>query len=272
MKSATFKSVLAVWLVAGTSALAFAQMPRPVAPAAAAPAPTPAPAAPAAVPAKPAAQPAAPVAAAPAPAMAAPVAHPAASTAPVTKPAVTMPAAAAGHPAPAVAAPAPLAATAPAAPAVAPKPATELDQMKVLEGTWRCDGRAPSGPTGPEHAYKSTWKFKRDLDNFWWAAEYQQVKAKTNPVPMKARGYMTYDPSSKGFVMLGVDNMGGTSSESTTGWAGDSVTLAGDASQGGRKIPFREVITKHGDREFTWRGEMKVGSDWVTLGEDRCKK
>ena len=144
--------------------------------------------------------------------------------------------------------------------------------MKVLEGTWRCDGRAPSGPTGPEHAYKSTWKFKRDLDNFWWAAEYQQVKAKTNPVPMKARGYMTYDPSSKGFVMLGVDNMGGTSNESTTGWAGDSVTLAGDASQGGRKIPFREVITKHGDREFTWRGEMKVGTDWVTLGEDRCKK
>jgi len=267
MKSATLKSVLAVWLVAGTSALAFAQMPRPVAPAAAAPAPLPAPAA---VPAKPAAQPAAPVAASPALAMPAPVAHPTAPPAPVTKPAVTAPAAAGAHPVAAVAAPATGAPAAPAA--VAPKPATELDQMKVLEGTWRCDGRAPSGPAGPEHAYKSTWKFKRDLDNFWWAAEYQQVKAKANPLPMKARGYMTYDPSSKGFVMLGVDNMGGTSSESTTGWSGDSVTLAGDASQGGRKIPFREVITKHGDHEFTWRGEMKVGSDWVTLGEDRCKK
>ena len=144
--------------------------------------------------------------------------------------------------------------------------------MKVLEGSWHCDGRAPAGPGGPEHAYKSTWKFKRDLDNFWWAAEYQQTKAKTNPVPMKARGYLTYDPASKNFVMLGVDNMGGTSSEVTSGWTGDSVTLAGDANMGGKKIPFREVITKKGNREFTWRGEMRMGADWVTLGEDRCKK
>ena len=144
--------------------------------------------------------------------------------------------------------------------------------MKVLEGTWHCDGRAPAGPTGPEHAYKSTWKFKRDLDNFWWAAEYQQTKAKSNPVPMKARGYLTYDAASKNFVMLGVDNTGGTSSEVTTGWTGDSVTLAGDANLGGKKIPFREVITKKGTHEFTWRGEMRMGPDWVTLGEDRCKK
>jgi hypothetical protein len=250
MKKATVKSLLAVWLIAGAPALAFAQMPRPVAPAApAAPVAPPTPAT------RPVAQPAAPAIAAPAP-------HPAATAAPVTKPAVAAPA-----PAPATAAAAPVA----AAP-VAPKPPAELDQMKVLEGTWRCDGRAPAGPGGPEHAYKSTWKFKRDLDNFWWAAEYQQLKAKNNPAPMKARGYMTYDPGSKGFVMLGVDNMGGTSSETTPGWTGDSVTLAGDASQGGRKIPFREVITKNGEREFTWRGEMKVGSDWVTLGEDRCKK
>lgn len=144
--------------------------------------------------------------------------------------------------------------------------------MKVLEGRWRCDGRAPASASGPEHAYKSTWKFKRDLDNFWWAAEYQQVKAKTNPLPMKVRGYMTYDSTAKAFVLVGVDNMGGTSLESTPGWSGDVVTLAGDASMAGKKVPYREVITKKGTREFTWRGEMKMNGDWVTLGEDRCKK
>jgi hypothetical protein len=50
------------------------------------------------------------------------------------------------------------------------------------------------------------------------------------------------------------------------------VTLAGDASLAGKKIPFREVITKRGTHEFTWRGEVRTGGDWVTLGEDRCKK
>lgn len=264
MKNATVKSLLSVWLIAGAPALAFAQMPRPVAPAS--PSPPAAPAAPAATATKPVAQPVPP--ASPTAVTAGPAAHPTTAPASVTKPAVPAPAAGAHATAAAPVAAAPV----PAAVPVAPKPATELDQMKVLEGTWRCDGRAPAGPGGPEHAYKSTWKFKRDLDNFWWAAEYQQVKAKNNPAPMKARGYMTYDPGAKGFVMLGVDNMGGTSSETTPGWTGDSVTLAGDASQGGRKIPFREVITKNGEREFTWRGEMKVGADWVTLGEDRCKK
>ncbi|MBC8131741.1 MAG: DUF1579 family protein [Deltaproteobacteria bacterium] len=166
---------------------------------------------------------------------------------------------------------APPAAPPPAMP-VAPKPAPELEQMKVLEGNWRCDGRAPASPSGPEHAYKSTWKFKRDLDNFWWSAEYQQAKAKSNPSPMKARGYMTFDSATRTFVLMGVDNMGGSSIESTTGWSGDVVTLAGDAQMAGKKVPYREVITKKGNREFTWRGEMKMGGDWVTLGEDRCKK
>lgn len=152
------------------------------------------------------------------------------------------------------------------------KPAPELEQMKVLEGSWHCDGRAPSTATGPEHAYRSSWKFKRDLDNFWWAAEYQQVKAKTNPAPLKARGFMTYDPISRSFNLMGMDNAGGTTRESTLGWNGDVVILAGDASLAGKKVPFREVITKKGDREFTWRGEMKVGGDWMTLGEDRCHK
>lgn len=204
---------------------------------------------------------------APAPAAAAPrpTTPPAgASAAPASAQAVTPPAPA-GKPAPT---PSPSAVTGPPV----PKPPTELDQMKVLEGTWRCEGRAPASAAAPEHGYKSTWKFKRDLDNFWWAAEYQQSKGKSNPTPMKARGYLTYDPATKSFVMLGVDNVGGTSTESSSGWSGDTVTLAGDASMSGRKIPFREVITRHGDHEFTWRGEMRTASDWVTLGEDRCKK
>jgi hypothetical protein len=152
------------------------------------------------------------------------------------------------------------------------RPAPELEQMKVLEGSWHCDGRAPSTATGPEHAYRSSWKFKRDLDNFWWAAEYQQVKAKTNPTPLKARGFMTYDPLSRSFNLMGMDNAGGTTRESTAGWNGDVVILAGDASLAGKRVPFREVITRKGDREFTWRGEMKVAGDWMTLGEDRCHK
>jgi hypothetical protein len=204
---------------------------------------------------------------------AAPAAPPLATTKPSVAQNRPLPAAvpAAAVAAPAVAAPVVAAAAAPATSAV-PKPAPELDQMKILEGNWRCDGRAPASAAGPEHAYKSSWKFKRDLDNFWWAAEYQQKQGKAHPSPMKARGYLTWDANTKSFVLVGMDNLGGTSTETTAGWAGDVFTLAGDASVGGKKIPYREIITKKGNREFTWRGEVKMDGDWVTLGEDRCKK
>jgi len=165
----------------------------------------------------------------------------------------------------------------PVAPAIpppppAPKPAPELEQMKSLEGSWRCQGRAPSGPSGPEHAYKSSWKWKRDLDGFWWSAEYEQKRSGQNPSPMRTRGYLTWDAAARMFVLLGVDNVGGYAQESTAGWNGTVLTLAGESTTGGRRLPFREVITLGGPRELTWRGEIKQGGDWTTLGEDLCKK
>jgi hypothetical protein len=274
MRKARSTLLLVNCFLLGPSAAALAEQAKPAPAAPVAPAPAAAPAA-AATTKSHSAPAAAPVVTAPAavPTSAAPAKAAAVvtTTAPNTKPVAAAPVLAGG--APVVAAPPPAAAPpAPAPVVVVPKPAPELDQMKVLEGKWRCDGRAPAGPSGPEHAYKSTWKFKRDLDNFWWAAEYQQTKAKAHPMPLKARGYMTWDPSAKAFVLVGVDNMGGSSTETTTGWSGDVVTLAGDASMAGKKVPYREVITKKGNREFTWRGEMKTGGDWVTLGEDRCRK
>jgi hypothetical protein len=206
----------------------------------------------AAMPAKPA--PAAkPAAAAPAPA-AKPAAAPAA--APVAaKPAAAPPTAAAAAPAP-----------------VAPKPAPELDQLKVLETTWRCDGKQPAGPMGPEQTYKSTFKAKKDVDSFWLALEYTQKKSKTHPLPISAKAFVGYDPSIKKYVTTGVDNMGGWISETSPGWEGDKLTFMGDGQMGGQKVSFRETYTKKGDKAMTWTGEMKMGKDWIPVGTDECKK
>jgi hypothetical protein len=229
--------------------------------------PPPAPAA--AMPPKAAPAPAPAPAAAPAAKPAAPAAKPA--TTATTAPTATAAAKSAPAPAPTAATPAPAAAQAAAAPA-APKPAAELDQLKVFEGNWRCEGKQPAGPFGPEQVYKSSLKAKRDIDNFWIAIEYDQKKSKVHPMPIKARGFLGYDPVVKKYVTIGADNTGGWMSESSPGWEADKLVFTGDGSMGGQKVAFRETYTKKSDKELLWSGEMKMGKDWIAVGTDSCKK
>ncbi len=205
----------------------------------------------------------------PPPPAAMPAPKPAAAPAPA---AAAKPAAA---PAPAVAAkpaapPAPVAAATPPPPA--PKPAAELDQLKLFEGTWKCDGKQPAGPMGPESAYKSSFKGKKDVENFWLAFDYTQKKSKAHPIPIVAKGFLGYDPATKKYVTMGVDNMGGSISETSPGWEADKLVFAGDGQMAGQKISFRETYTKKGDKEMIWSGEMKMGKDWIPVGTDTCKK
>jgi hypothetical protein len=211
----------------------------------------------------PAALPAPKPAGAPPPAAAKPAA-------PTPPPAAAKPSAAAA-PAAAAKPAAPTPPPAAAAPAV-PKPAAELEQLKMFEGTWRCEGKQAAGPMGPESEYKSSFKGKKDVENFWLAFDYVQKKSKAHPFPIIARGFLGYDPTAKKYVTMGVDNMGGSISESSPGWEGDKLVFAGDGQMGGQKVSFRETYTKKGDKEMTWSGEMKMGKDWIPVGVDTCKK
>jgi hypothetical protein len=182
--------------------------------------------------------------------------------APAAAPAAPAATAAPAHPAPP--APPPSAAGPPKAPA-------ELDQIKWVEGNWRCEGKAPAGPMGPEHPYKSTMKIKRDLDGFWYVSEYEQKKSKENPVPIKARGFISYDAVAKKIVSVGIDNMGGALQLSGALEA-DKISTSGEGSNGGQKFGFKEIISKTGDRALTWHGELRMGKDWMIVGDDSCKR
>ena len=155
--------------------------------------------------------------------------------------------------------------------ASAPKPAPELDQIKWLEGSWHCDGKAPAGPMGPEHAYKSSMKVKRDLDGFWYVGEYEQKKSKENPMAVKARSYIGFDPVAKKIVSVGVDSFGGALQLSGT-IEGDKISTEGEGAMGGQKMGFKEIFTKTGDKSLTWHGELKMGKDWTVIGDDTCKR
>jgi hypothetical protein len=193
---------------------------------------------------------------------------------PATAP-VAAPAAAPAAPAPAVpAAVAPP--TTPAAPPVAAKPAPELAQISWILGSWRCDGKAPAGalgPGSPPYDYKSRMTLKKDLKDFVISSDYEQAKAKANPIGYHSKGFMTYDGSSRRFVVVGVDS-GGSSFSETAERDGDKLVAEGQGQLRGLKTTIRDTFTKVGDRGLSWRGEIKPpgAADWQTMGEDNCKR
>jgi hypothetical protein len=152
-----------------------------------------------------------------------------------------------------------------------PRPPAELDQLKWIEGNWRCEGKAPAGPMGPAHPYKSTMKIKRELDGFWYVSEYEQKKSKENPFAIKARSFISYDAVAKKVISVGVDNLGGAL-ELSGALEADKIATAGEGSMGGQKVGFKEVIAKAGDKALSWHGEVRMGKEWLVVGEDSCKR
>jgi len=152
------------------------------------------------------------------------------------------------------------------------KPAAELDQLELFDGNWKCEGKQPAGPFGPTNGYKSSFKGKKDVDNFWIAIEYEQKKSKDHPMPIKTKGFIGYDGNTKKFVNTGFDNTGGWIMETSPGWEADKLVFVGEGAMMGRKIVFRETYTKSSDKAMTWTGELKVGKDWISVGTDTCKR
>jgi hypothetical protein len=160
------------------------------------------------------------------------------------------------------------------APAGPPKPPPELDAfMKAFDGSWRCETKLFAnalGPGSPELTAKSTVKFKKDLDGFFWRGEYDMKKSKTNPA-MKGIFYVGYDPGAQRFLMTGVDNAGGVGTATGT-VEGETVTFMGEQTFGGKKMKTREVMGKKGPKEGFHKIEIDTGSGFAPFVEDTCKK
>lgn len=150
------------------------------------------------------------------------------------------------------------------------KPAPEMSNLKVFGGTWTCDADVPAGPMGPAHKTHSTVKSRTDMGGFWQSGTVSMTSA--GMPPFEGTFHMTYDPGGKKYVMLWVDNMGGWSQETATGWEGDKMVFTGEGVMNGQKTPARDTFTKKGETELVHLGEMQMNGQWVSFGDENCKK
>lgn len=159
-----------------------------------------------------------------------------------------------------------------AAPEGPPTPPAEMSNLKkTFDGNWTCEGKAEATPFGPAGTMKGTVKSHTDMGGFWQSGMVKSTMAGM-PGAMEGMFHMTYDPGTKQYVMLWVDNMGAYSHETSTGWQGDKIVFSGDMSMGGKKMTVRDTFTKGADGSLTHAWEGQIDGKWTPLGSETCKK
>jgi hypothetical protein len=149
-----------------------------------------------------------------------------------------------------------------------PKPAAELSQLAFFDGSWTCSGEVKMDPNGPPTKTASTVKVRRGLGGFWQVGMVNM----TAPHPFEGTFHATYDPGQKRYVMLWADSMGGYAQQTSSGWEGDKLVYSGEGSMGAEKTQMRDTFTKNANGSFTRVGEAQMKGQWVSMGEETCKK
>jgi len=186
----------------------------------------------------------------------------------------TKPPAKAAEPAPKAAAAAAPPAAAPAAglPTEPPKPSPQLDAVyKAYEGSWKCDTTFAAnamGPGSPELKVKTSIKFKKDLNGFWYRGDYEAKKTKGFP-GMKGTVYLGHDGGQ--LLVSNVDSMGGVAAGTGIA-AGDTLTFMEEGHMMGMKMKTREIMQRKSDKEMSHKFEADMGKGFQAMGEDVCKK
>ena len=137
--------------------------------------------------------------------------------------------------APAVAPKQPPAEPAKPAPPAAPTPAKELDVAKPYAKNWNC---TDSTNAAEKKTSKLSWKL--DVNKFWYAVRMDVAKSKTSP-GFTGVGYVGIDPVSKGWMFVGVDNMGGwiNLKAPATALTADGAVFDGEAASMMGKAPAK---------------------------------
>lgn len=81
-----------------------------------------------------------------------------------------------------------------------------------------------------------------------------------------------YEPSSKRIITTALADDGTRALTSSTGWAGNAITLLGKYQHSGLDIDLRDILVKFTDRRFTDTTEIRQGGRWTTVSNSDCNK
>jgi hypothetical protein len=147
-----------------------------------------------------------------------------------------------------------------------PKPGTEHDWLKQLEGEWEGEGEFFSEPGKPSFKAKST-ETTRNVGGFWSITE---TKGEAMGQPFTGIMTLGYDPAKKAYMGTWIDSMSSTMwrYEGSVDAGGKVLTLRteGPAPWDEKKTAkFEESIEVKDKDHKTFMSKIERDGEWVTL-------
>lgn len=153
----------------------------------------------------------------------------------------------------------------------APKPDSEMQQLKFFVGNWSCKGHVETTPLGPAHDTSSMVRIATEYGGFWLIGRYDEVKTAQNPMPMRFEFVWGRDAKEKKFAAWGFDGFGGATKQTSSGWEGDKMVFTGEVVSGGQTAGARDTFVRKGEA-LTHMGEMQMNGQWTKLDEESCSR
>jgi len=152
------------------------------------------------------------------------------------------------------------------------KAPSKLRELDYLGGDWQCKGTAFAFGDQPKHAVVAIVKGTWILNGMWLDMHYNETKTTANPHPFDVRGFFGYDPEKKKLVLGSLENDGGYSTESSSGWEGDSIVFTGPNHMGGMTANGKDTWTKISKTKLTYSFEIEDKGAWTKLIEETCTR
>lgn len=150
------------------------------------------------------------------------------------------------------------------------RPPAPLEQLKLFLGTWKCAGKQLATPMfGPEHTFSAAVSARPEADGFWQQFTYEEKRSNEHR-GLKMVGLWGYDVGGKRFIRAAASNESEWDSATSVGWSGGKMVWTGDLSGPRGRMPFRQIFTKKGDKEWSFHLELNVQGAWVPLHEVTC--
>ena len=136
------------------------------------------------------------------------------------------------------------------APTMVPIAKPDFSSMMFLTGTWNCTqmlrGKQRPDTSTTTVSNDGMWMVTQDA-----APPFDQYRT----VTINGTNFMTYDPTIKKWVQVGVDSGGGYGIATSSGWQGNAITWTGKGLDGSSGT---DVITKNSDTQTT---DASTGTD-----------
>jgi hypothetical protein len=156
-----------------------------------------------------------------------------------------------------------------------PKAAPEIAEMvKNMAGTWKCTGTGMMGTN--ELKFTGTMKSKADLDGFWVHDSFDGSMGEGKAaMKFKFEGYSTFDPGSKKWRSVMIDNWGGQMVGTSDGMQGGKMDTMSDTMDMRGKGQFKDHTDATDPKKgvHMWGEESRDnGKTWNKVYDMTCKK